>query len=201
MATIAVPARLAFNSVEALKLQRQSNTLRSYFTGKRQTIVYPFAVWFLNGKIVDSSGADAADIRSFLVQLEGQKNNFRLPIPGYTQPSTGYLANRNTTVAAAARATSLTVGGGGAGLPYLGNGDYFMIQDELKMATAPIAFNGGGTAVISFLPGLRKTVAIGVPVIVANPTILMHATADDIAKWALSKPVIHGFDFEAVEDI
>lgn len=201
MAIISVPAKFSFTDISRFALQRASNILRSRYTGQSQRIVFPFAIWQLEGTLVDYDGAEAAAIRSFYAQLDGVKNTFRLPVPGYTKPSTGYIANRAVSIAAAARATSLTVSGGTPNAPYIGNGEYFMVQDELKLTTAPVAFNGAGQATINFKPALRKAVAVGVNVIVLNPTILMHATDDDVANWPLKPPYRHGFNFSAIEAI
>ncbi len=202
MAIITLPTKFAFTSVESFRLQRSSNTLRSRYTGQRQTILFPFAVWFFEGTLVEYDGVDAAKIRSFLTQLEGQKNSFRLPVPGYSGPSTGYAANTTLTLGGvAARALSFNTYGNTNNAAVLNEGDFFTINDELKVATAAIAANGAGQATYSFQPPMRKAVGGDTQVKLQNPTCLMNALEDDVAGWSLKAPVRHGITLSAVEEV
>lgn len=202
MAVIPVPANFSFTSVTRFTLLRATNIIRSRFTGVAQTISYPFAVWHLEGSLVEYDGANAGYIRSFFAQLEGQKNTFRLPVPGYATPSTGYALNTAlVSVAMASRASSVTVNTLTASVPILAEGDYFMLNDELKVATASISSNGSGVATIPFKPAARAAAAIGVHVYFQNPTIYMQAQGDDVATWGINPPNRHPVKFKAVEAI
>lgn len=201
MAIITVPARFGFSKVNSFKLQRATNKLRSKFTAQAQTVKYPFAVWMLDATLVEVDGRDAGRVRSFLVQLEGQANSFRLPVPGYWRPSTGYNADAFAN-AAAARASSITIVNLATSQPILREGDYFTINDELKMVTADAASNNAGIAVINFKPPLRKPILFnGTPVSLLNPTILMTAAQDDVADWGIGPPTRQTGRFEAVEAV
>ncbi len=201
MAIIALPPKFSFTGIPKFGLQRKSASLRSKYIGAAQIVVFPYAIWMLEGNLLEYDGADAGKMRSFLVQLEGPKNSFRLPVPGFSTSLTGYTANRALTVAAASRAQSVTVGGGAALANYLAEGDFITIQDELKLVTAPVAFNGGGNATISFKPGLRAAAAIGVNVICYQPTVLLRG-GDDIATISLSPPVRQGVpNFSVIEAV
>jgi len=202
MAVIPVPANFSFTAITKFTLQRASNILRSRYTGADQVVSYPFAVWYLEGSLVEYDGANAGLIRSFFAQLEGQKNTFRLPVPGYTTPSTGYGRNDATVASAmAVRASSVTVGNLTASVPILAEGDYFMLNDELKVATASVSSNSSGQATIAFKPPARKAAAIGVNVYFQNPTIYMRAQGDDVATWGINPPYRHPIKFKAVEAI
>lgn len=203
MAIIPVPAKFSFTKVASFKLQRSSNILRSKFTGQAQVIVYPFAVWMLQATLVEYDGLDAGKIRSFLAQLDGQKNTFRLPVPGFTRPMTGYLGPvTGLSANAAARASVITVYGLITNVPILAEGDYFTINDELKICTQAANSDGTGQATINFKPPLRKALLAGAQTILfQNPTILMRAADDDVADWGISAPVRQQTKFNAVEDI
>lgn len=204
MAIITLPSKFVFQSVESFRLQRSSNTLRSRYTGQRQSIVFPFAVWFFEGTLLEYDGIEASRIRSFLVQLEGQKNSFRLPVPGYAGPITGYTGIEGSIGSlAVARASSIFVSGFTAtAQPYLAEGDYFTIQDELKMVTQDVSIGAGlGSATINFKPALRKPAAGGTPIKLYNPTILLNAAEDNVAEWSLKAPIRHGINIKAIEDI
>jgi len=200
MAIIPVPAKFSFTDIPRFGLQRAGNTLRSRYTAASQRIVYPFAIWQLQGKLVDYDGHEAAKIRSFLIQLEGKKNTFRLPVPGYTKPTSGYAGPNPIAGVTASRATSMSYTGASAFVPLLNEGDYFTIGDELKMCTSSISSNGAGSGTISFQPAMRKAI-LSATIIIQNPTVLMHAEDDDVATWGLNAPYFHKVNFTAVEAI
>jgi len=200
MAIITLPSAFSFTAVKKFSLQRAGNTVRSKYTAVRQTVVYPYAVWMLEATLVEYQGAQANAVRSFLVQLEGQKNTFRLPIPGYTKPSTGYSGNALVNGAVAARATSMAIDGLTPSTAILNDGDYFTVNDELKMCVGNIASNASGQATVSFQPFMRKPVSDNATVTLQNPTVLMQS-ADDDAAWGLSAPTRHKVSFSAIEDV
>jgi len=201
MAIISVPAKFTFSKVNSFTLQRASNVLRSKFTGQGQRIVYPFAVWMLEATLNEVDGITAGRIRSFLAQLEGQKNTFRLPVPGHYRPLGGYTGAVIANGPAAARASSLDVDGMAASRIVLTEGDYFTINDELKMVTADLMSSAGGSGVISFKPALRKPVADNTPLTIINPTVLMTAEDDDVASWGIGPPVRQSGKFNAMEAV
>lgn len=202
MAIITLPTKFGFGKVSSFKLQRATNILSSKYTGQAQVIVFPYAVWMLKAQLIEYDGLDAGKIRSFLAQLEGQKNTFRLPVPGYSKPSTNNVnANCLTLNTAAARASSITCNSLPASANIFNEGDYFTIQDELKMVTAAVASNGFGQATISFTPPLRKAVAASVSVILINPTCIMRAADDDVASWGIMPPIRFQTGFDAVEAV
>lgn len=196
MALITLPTKFGFSRIERFALTRESNLLRSRFTGQTQRVVYPFAVWEIEGKLLEYDGEEAAIIRGFFAQLEGVGNTFKLPVPGYTAPRSGNITTDTTVnLAVAVRATSvnLAIGAGKT----LSAGDYFTIQDELKIITV----GKTGSGIVQFQPPLRKAAALGVPVTLINPYCLMHAVEDDVARWGLQAPVRHGLELAAVEAI
>jgi hypothetical protein len=202
MAVVPVPAAFSFTAITKFTLQRATNAIRSRYTGADQIVSYPFAVWYLEGNLVEYDGANAGYIRSFFAQLEGQKNTFRLPVPGYVTPSTGYAFNSATIASSmAARASSVVLAGLTPSAPILAEGDYFMMNDELKVCTASVSSNSGGNATVAFKPPARKAGAIGLNVYFQNPTIYMRAQHDDVATWAITPPNRHPVKFQAVEAI
>lgn len=202
MALIALPTKFGFSRVERFGLTRRSNSLRSRYTGQGQTVVYPYAVWEFEGTLIEYDGPEAAAIRTFLVDLEGPKNTFKLPVPGYKKVL-GAQGTIWTNGATAARATSLPVTKGGPGAVVGFNvGDFVTIQDELKIITAGMAFDANGFGVINFKPALRKPVPAGNYVIEhLNPYCLMRATEDDVASWSIAAPVRQSSNFEAIEAV
>jgi hypothetical protein len=157
-------------------------------------------LWVFEGTLIQMEGANAGEWRSFLVELEGAKNTFRLPVPGHPAPLTGYSGPQGTVSAvAAARAKSVATSGWTANAALLKRGDYFTINDELKMCTSPVSANASGQATISFEPGLRKPLTVGMTTQVYNPYIYLCAQREDVAEWQLEHPVQHAMKLIAIE--
>jgi hypothetical protein len=190
-----------FASVEKFQLLRAGISMRSKYTGKRKRVNFPFAVWVLEGTLIDTDGTDAADLRAFLVQLEGERNSFRLKVPGHDKPSSGYTGpNGLVATAAAAGVTSLATKSWSNSVPVLRKGDYFTINDELKMATSTVSSSGTGTCTLDFQPQLRKGALVNDVVVVQTPTMLMTGQDDDSGTWSLKRPVRHGIKLKLMED-
>jgi hypothetical protein len=200
---VPLPSAFSFTSVKKFALTRASNTVRSRYTGVRQTVVYPYAVWVLEANLVEYDNTQARLIRSFLSQLQGQKNGFRLPVPGHSKPTTGFTGNAlvNNPSGVSARANSFAIDNVAPSSNILNEGDYFTINDELKVATTSIASNASGQALLSFEPFMRKAVGDNTHVVFQNPTILMHMQDDDSASWGISPPYRHKVSFDAIEVI
>jgi hypothetical protein len=209
MAVIPVPAKFGFTKVDQWGIIRAGRTARSRFTGSRQTIVLPYAVWSFEGTLVNYPEPEANDIRAFLIQLEGQANEFDLPVPGYVPKS---LNQQNCTFQ--------TYGDGGApirgrtismriawtttvdlsvGATFAKRGDYFRIGNELKIVTQDCLSVGSDTQVINFEPPLRQAYPHNTLMDLKTPTCRMSAVDDEIGTWGLQAPVIHNFELKAME--
>lgn len=201
MAIITLPTNFSFTSVSRFGLTRNSNVLRSKYTAVRQVLVFPYAIWEFEGTLVEYDGANANAVRSFLVQLEGVQNKFKLPVPGYTKPTTGYISVFSVNLSAAVGATSVSFAVGTASTAIFNDGDYFTINDELKMVVGNAVSDGSAKVVVNFKPALRKAVTGITPCQLLNPYCLMSAVDDDVANWALKPPFRHGLKLKAIEAI
>lgn len=201
MAVIPLPSKVYFSKVDKLQLLRAGMTLRSRYTGKRQHVNFPFAMWIFEGTLIPMEGLDAGEWRSFLTSLEGQKNTFRLPVPGAGKPLSGYTGNATVgTGGVAVRAKSMNIVGP-ANTLLLRKGDYFNIGDELKMADVSVTTNGSGVASVSFQPAARQAYAAGAAVTIQDPFIYLAADDNDSASWSLERPVKHGIKLMCAEAI
>lgn len=197
---VTLPANAYFADAK-LTLRRASVTLRSPYTGKRQVLSMPFAVWVFEGTLIKMTQANAAQWRAFLVDLDGQANAFRLPVPGAEVPLSGYTGTAGYVSAPNQTGTTLTTTGWAANTLILKKGDYFTVNDELKVALADVTTNSGGAATLSFKPRLRSAPATGSTITTSNPTVLLCAQDDDVASWKLSVPVNHDIEIKAIEAI
>lgn len=184
-----------------LKLVRKSVELRSPYTGKRQTINFAYAVWMFSGTYSKADLVFAGKLRSFLAQLEGKANLFRLPLPEYKAPSTGYAGAAGLVNGANQTGKSLVTDGWTASAALFKEGDYFNINDELKIITADVSANGTGQATLNFEPAIRTSPADNLVLGVSNPTILLCSTTDEAASWDLTPPILYDFKLDAIEAI
>lgn len=202
MAVIPLPTRMGFSQIETFKLQRQSIQVRSKFTAVRQALVFPYAIWQMEATLVELDGVDAARMRSFLVQLDGVQNKFRLPVPGYYHPASGYAGDGKVGARVDSRAQSVVVNGLTPNTNIIGEGEYFNIGEELKMSTSAVRSDNTGKATFTFKSALRsETIAIGSVVKLQNPYCLMHAMDDDVATWSIRPPTRQAGKFRAIEAI
>jgi len=199
MATITVPAKLFFTDVE-LWNDRVTSTTRSPFTGKRQTRKRPYDIWGFVGNLMPLDPMDAGAMRSFLMQLGGQSNNFRLPVPGAKYPLSKFTGTQGLVNGAGQTGKSISTDGWSINSQILADGDYFNIGDELKVCVGNIASNGSGVAVINFEPPIRAIPADNAAIRVRDPYVLLSADNDDVARWNVKAPVRHAFKLEATED-
>lgn len=156
--------RVGFKPGGALTLSRKSISLRSPFTGKRQALVQPYALWTYKGDLAMVDSDAAAMVRSFLVQLQGQGNKFRMPVPGVDVPGSNYgstISNGGGPFVNGAGQTgsSLLLTWLVGSVMVFKRGDYFTVNDELKMVTSDCWSNSSGTATVNFVPPLRSSPA------------------------------------------
>lgn len=140
-----------------LKLIRKSVQLLSPFTGRRQVVAYPFALWNFSGKFSTADLNNASLLRTFFGQLQGSANKFRLPLPEYSGPTTGYIASSGIVSGAGQTGNSLVTNNWVPTSVIFNPGDYFTVNDEIKIIRSPVSSNGSGVATITFDPPLKAS--------------------------------------------
>lgn len=210
MALIPLPTKFQFSKVSKWGLIRAGNTLRSNYTGYSQRIVYPYSAWIFEGTLIDYPEPEASSIRSFLTLLEGQKNSFQIPVPGWTPngrrsqtnnvPFTLYqnLAVRSnyvTIIMGAGRTNTSTE------LPLI-NGDYFSVNGELKVAlSVEVNMFGVNLVNVKFDPPNRQPWNAGDVVTYINPVIELVSVDDDVALSSVKEPYKQQTVIKAIEAI
>lgn len=198
MPLVTLPTGLFFVDVE-ISADRGTSTMRSPFTGKRQSVKRAYDLWRFKGGIMSMDAEDAGPLKSFLMQLEGQLNWFRLPVPGSKYPISKYVGPEGKSTVNLQVGKSIATSGWTPGQTIVKVGDHFNIGEELKVASANVAANGSGVATISFDPPIRKPVALNTQIKVREPTVLLSADVDDVASWKITPPLRHAFKLEATE--
>lgn len=182
-----------------LKLMRASISLRSPYTGKRQSLNTAYALWAFKGTYSLTDTTNANLLKAFLVSLEGQANAFRLPLPEYTKPSTGYAGAAGLVNGASQTGKALITDGWTASTAIFKAGDYFNLNDELKMLTADATANGSGQVTLAFEPAIRTSPADNLALKIVNPTILLVSNLDDTASWDLTPPILYQMALDCLE--
>lgn len=195
---IPLPAGVDFEDVE-IGLERADQVMRSGYTGRRQTISWPYALWIVTARTVPYDGLAAGRLRSFLARLKGRVNVFRLPVPG-AYSLAGYTGPVGLVNGAAQGGAAVATDGWTPGALIFRDGDYMTVNDELKLVTADVTANGAGQALVPIEPNLRVPPPDDTQLFIgAEAYVLLGAATSDVAKWKLSRPVRHTFNFAAIE--
>lgn len=198
MPVLDLPSKELFSNVE-WRIIRATSVNRSPFTGKSQKLSQPFALWAAQFTLVDLEEADARLWRAFLIDLEGQAGSFKMPVPAYNGPSTGYVGAAGLVNGAAQLGTSLVTDGWSNNTTVLQRGDWFTVNDELKMCMATETTNGSGQVTIDFKPALRTSPADNAPLNITTPYAVMSPAGDEHG-WSINPPVRIGpITLQAIE--
>ena len=194
-----MPSTPLMNQAE-ISMVRQTGIAQSPFTGATQRSEGSFALWSLNGTFPEMDDADISRLwRSFFLQLRGRAGTFKIIVPGTGAPSTGYAGAVGVVNGASQTGISLITNGWDNSTLVLQEGDYFTVNDELKIVTADVTSDGAGNATIAFEPALRTSPAHAAPLTIANPYFIARLDSD-APSWNLRAPYFHSFSFEASEN-
>jgi len=149
--------RIGFKSGGVMTLTRKGSSLRSAFSAKRQAISYPYALWTYKGDIVPVDDDAASLFRSFLTKLQGQTNKFQFPVPGVFFQGAKFTGNSPLVNGSGQTGTALNLEFLAGNQLLFKEGDYFTVNDELKMVTSDCWVNSSGYATVNFLPALRSS--------------------------------------------
>lgn len=146
--------------------ESNTKTFRSPFNGSSQTVRFPGTRWVCSLTFNNLSDAESRRIDALVADLDGEYGRVKIRDwgrEGRAPAGNPLVADANQT------GTSLRTKGWTPGVVVLRTGDYFTVNDELKMVTADITSAGDGTASIQFAPMLRSSPAANLHIEVANP--------------------------------
>lgn len=182
-------------------LDRPAQVNRSAYTGRRKVMADPWhGRWTAEIELAPIVGeAGILAWRSFLAQLRGQANVFRLRANEKAQPvsiNTGIIVSGS---GAAAGSTSMfTVNWVSPGMTVAKAGMMITVNDQLCVLTADVVSNEHQGATVQFEPPLRAAAALGTAVEVVNPTALV-ALASSTAGWSVAKGQVYGIRLSVEE--
>jgi hypothetical protein len=184
-----MPASVPIAAIE-WTLDRPAQVNRSQWTGKEQVVADPWhARWSAELTLRTLIGqASILAWRSFLVQLKGHVNTFRLVAVEAAQNA--YSPTVQTTAGASGTTLPLT------GFPavvatVMTAGQMFTVNDQLCVLTADLVTNGAGQGTATFQPPLRASAAATTAVQVQRPTCLV-ALRDSTAGWSVDRGQLYG---------
>lgn len=168
----------------------------SLLTGSVQTIEFPGARWIASFSLQNLIDADAAKMQSFLAKLRGRSgrfymHNFARPLPR------GSLRGNPLVKGAGQTGNTLLVDGATVGGTLL-EGDYFGVNDEVKIVTEDCTVNGSGEVTITFEPPLRNSPADNASLTLDRPKAIFMFGSDE-AKWSTALPLLTDIPFSCIE--
>ena len=168
----------------------------SPLSGAVQTLELPGARWQISFRLSDREEADSVLIQAHLLKLRGRVNrsliyNFARPVPRGTIAGTPLVNGASQT------GNTLAIDGCTAGTTLLA-GDFFSVNDELKMLTADATANGAGAMSLSLDEPIRTSPSDNSAIVTASPTCIMRLASDEIAA-DYQAGRFSSFTLEAVE--
>lgn len=146
--------------------ESNSKTFRSPFNGASQTVRFPGTRWVCSLTFNNLTDEKSRRIDALVAALDGEYGRVKIwdwGREGRTPAGTPLVSDANQT------GTELHSKGWTPGKLVLRIGDYFTVNDELKMVTADVTSAANGTAIITFAPMLRSSPPANARIEVANP--------------------------------
>lgn len=152
----------------SMALVSNSRVFRGKFSGVAQTASTPGTRWRITLTFNNLTDDESRKLESLFVKLDGMANRVKCRDFGRD----GAAAKGTPKVSVAGQmGVNLTTNGWTPGALVLEEGDYFVVNGELKMATANITANSSGVATLQFGPPLRRSPAL-------------NATIDTVNTWS-----------------
>ncbi len=194
MALVEYPMSIIPNSM-TLNLRANTKTFTSSFNNSRLTAKFPGKHWVASLSFSNLYPREVAELKSFLWSLDGADGRFYMPL----FDNTGAPA-RGTPVALGPDQTGglLSTNGWTPNTVVLKRGDYFEINNELKMVTSDVVSSSTGQATFEFTPWLRTAAQTGDAITTLNPKGMFMLTDDSQGEIDFD-PGFGSVSFEVVE--
>lgn len=169
-------------------LQTASGAQRSPFTLRTQVYLSPGKMWFGTVTFKKVTFAQAASIRAFLADLQGQYGTFLYGDPDYlARGASGIYSGTPVVNGAGQTGNTLNIDGATNSITgWAKAGDYFQIGSgtsaRLYMITQDANSNGSGEVVLTFQPALRSSPSDGATITFTGAKGLMRL-AENTSSW------------------
>jgi len=197
MTTYTIPTTVGFSSVE-FGLENNNQVFESPLSNSIQVSELTGARWYATFNLPPMKKDNALEYIGFLQRLQGRVHSFYGYDANHRSPS-GTIAGSTLLVNGASQTgTSLNLDGGANSTLVLKAGDFFSVNNELKMVTANATTNGSGEVTVNFVPSLRSSPSNDASITTTNPVCTMKLTGDS-TTYSINTSSIYGISFSGVE--
>lgn len=163
-----------------LGVASNAKTFQSPFTGAVQTVSYPGAKVKVTLKYSNLTQAQADELETLLMELDGQAGrvrlwDFRARLVSSPQPVNGHPVVAEAT----AMRTVCTTRGWTPGAKVLTRGQWVQIGTELKRVLSDVTADASGAATLRIAPMLRSTWPSGTALTVDRPCGIFQLDKDE----------------------
>jgi len=197
MTTLTIPKQTDFRS-STFGLEENTETFISPISNTIQTLARTGARWYLTINYAPMKRADAQVVIAFLTKLRGRVNSLNGFDPNATSPLGDVSGSTLLVNGASQTGNSLICDGAEASTLVLKAGDYFEVNNELKMVTDDATSDASGDVTINFSPSLRSSPSDDASITTTNPNCEMKLV-DDNVTWSQSVGDIYNISFSAIE--
>tara|TARA_R100001443_G_scaffold16766_4_gene27179 strand:- start:1127 stop:1726 length:600 start_codon:yes stop_codon:yes gene_type:complete len=197
MTTYAIPTTVGFSSVQ-FGLENNNQVFESPLSNSIQVSELTGARWYATFNLPPMKKTNALEYIGFLQRLQGRVHSFYGYDANHRSPS-GTIAGSTLLVNGASQTgTSLVLDGGANSTLVLKAGDFFSVNNELKMVTADATTDGSGDVTVNFVPSLRSSPSDDASITTTNPVCTMKLTGDS-TTYSINSSTIYGISFSGVE--
>ena len=197
MTTYAIPTTVGFSSVE-FGLENNNQVFESPLSNSIQVSELTGARWYATFNLPPMKKDNALEYIGFLQRLQGRVHSFYGYDANHRSPS-GTIAGSTLLVNGASQTgTSLVLDGGANSTLVLKAGDFFSVNNELKMVTADATTDGSGDVTVNFVPSLRSSPSDDASITTTNPVCTMKLTGDS-TTYSINSSTIYGISFTGLE--
>lgn len=197
MTTYTIPTTVGFSSVE-FGLENNNQVFESPLSNSIQVSELTGARWYATFNLPPMKKDNALEYIGFLQRLQGRVHSFFGYDANHRSPS-GTISGSTLLVNGANQTgTSLILDGGANSTLVLKAGDFFSVNNELKMITANATTDGSGNVTVNFVPSLRSSPGDDAVITTTNPVCTMKLTGDS-TTYSINTSSIYGISFSGVE--
>ena len=197
MTTYTIPTTVGFSSVQ-FGLENNNQIFQSPLSNSIQVSELTGARWYATFNLPPMKKDNALEYIGFLQRLQGRVHSFYGYDANHRSPS-GTIAGSTLLVNGASQTgTSLNLDGGANSTLVLKAGDFFSVNNELKMVTSNATTNGSGEVTVNFVPSLRSSPSNDASITTINPVCTMKLTGDS-TTYSINASSIYGISFSGVE--
>ena len=197
MTTYAIPTTVGFSSVE-FGLENNNQVFESPLSNSIQVAELTGARWYATFNLPPMKKENALEYIGFLQRLQGRVHSFFGYDANHRSPSGTYGSSTLLVNGASQTGISLVTDGAQASTTVLKAGDFFSVNNELKMVTTNATSDGSGNLTINFVPSLRSSPSDNANLTLINPVCSMKLIADS-TTYSINTSSIYGISFSGVE--